>query len=461
MTTAFADYPIGLIQPHPLNVRHTAVADDEMVASIRARGVETPVILGPDTGDGVRHLIAGNRRHDGALKAGLGSMPAVLRDDLVTDAQQIEAMVVENIHRSDLTVIEQAEAYEQLELFGADAAAIAEITGVSTATIKQRLKLTALPDRAKDKLHAGEASITDALALLEFEDDHELHAALTAALGTNDFSWQVRQARDLRDRRARNDSAAAKLRDDYGIPAARHDDDPAPWALSRFYGTETGLREPEAHPECLAYVNPGSDSYTAAYLVCLDRASHETGEQTTDSPERAAREAEWAAQQEEIARVAAERAAAAVVRNEAIREQVAAALPAKPTVASAKRLTAVAAAALPGMFLTGDLINTVTVSAWDRAFGLEHGAVTWAERNELAAATALRATTDPATARELLVVLLTMLIDDTITNSSDGDSDIAAVGGAAWDWLTSTGYELSSIDEQVHADATSTGDEDE
>lgn len=461
MTTTFADYPIGLIRPHPLNVRHTAVADDEMVASIRVRGVETPVILGPDIGDGIRYLIAGNRRHDGAVKAGLESMPAVLRDDLVTDAQQIEAMVVENIHRADLSVIEQAEAYEQLELFGADAAAIAEITGVSTTTVKQRLKLTGLPDKAKDKLHAGEASITDALALLDFEDDHEIHARLTAALGTSDFGWQVRQAREVRERRVRNAAEAARLRDEYGISEASRNDDPTPAYLTRFYGLEGGadLRQPEGHPECLAYVVPDPNSYSSPSLVCLNPDSH-----LRDDPaasERSARDAEREEQREELARRAAERAAAAAARNEAVREQVAAALPAKPTAASAKRLTAVAAAALPGVFLNGELINVVSVSAWDRGFGLEHGSVSWAERNELAAATALRATTDPATARELLIALLTMLIDDTLTNHAQADADVAAVGTTAWDWLTGTGYQLSSIDEKVRAEAMALDDDED
>ncbi|WP_067428459.1 ParB/RepB/Spo0J family partition protein [Nocardioides jensenii] len=86
--TTFAIVPIDQVAPHPRNIRRSAVADEELVSSVLEAGIHEPVLLGPEDADGVRFLIAGNRRYDAAVKAGLTSLPAMLRDDLDTEAKQ-------------------------------------------------------------------------------------------------------------------------------------------------------------------------------------------------------------------------------------------------------------------------------------------------------------------------------------------------------------------------------------
>jgi hypothetical protein len=102
------------IKAHPANPRRKAIADDEMVASIKGQGLIQPIVVAPAAeGDGYV-VIAGHRRLDGMKKARKRTTPAIVRTDLTSDAQQIEAAVVENVHRVDLSPMEEAEAFEQL-----------------------------------------------------------------------------------------------------------------------------------------------------------------------------------------------------------------------------------------------------------------------------------------------------------------------------------------------------------
>ncbi len=84
---------------------------------------------------------------------------------------------MENLLRTDISEVEEAQAYEQLVLGGMDAKVIAAKTGRSLRTVKSRLKLNDLPEKAREQLHDGQATLADAQALLEFADDHEASAA--------------------------------------------------------------------------------------------------------------------------------------------------------------------------------------------------------------------------------------------------------------------------------------------
>src|SRR5207237_758715 len=78
--------PLDQIHAHENNPRRHVVADDEMVDSIRAVGVLTPVTVAPALdGDGYT-MIGGHRRESGARAAGLTQIPAIIREDLVTEA---------------------------------------------------------------------------------------------------------------------------------------------------------------------------------------------------------------------------------------------------------------------------------------------------------------------------------------------------------------------------------------
>ncbi len=204
MTTVLADTPINAITVHPRNPRRALGDLDDLTESIREKGILEPLIIAPWPTDARRRgrkvphvLIAGHRRLAAAKAAGLTTVPTIHRDDLTTTTLQVEAMLIENLHRADLTPVEEAEAYQMLLDLGLDEKTIATQVGQPVSRVKSRAKLIALPEPAKAKLHHGQTTITDALALLEFAGDQDTLTRLTKALATTSFAWQLREAQGL------------------------------------------------------------------------------------------------------------------------------------------------------------------------------------------------------------------------------------------------------------------------
>lgn len=156
-------------------------------------------------------LIAGHRRTAAAAVAGLDQLPGIIRYDLKTEADQVMAMLVENLQRTDLTPIEEAEAYQQLELFGFKPAQIAKKTGRSKATVDRRLSLTKLSEEIQGKVQAHEITLGDAEALVEFNSDPKTTAELERYLGTPNWRWAIERARHDRDKAASAVRARAQL----------------------------------------------------------------------------------------------------------------------------------------------------------------------------------------------------------------------------------------------------------
>ena len=112
------EVPIGSIEPNPHQPRkhfdEESLAD--LAASIREIGVLQPILIRPIE-PGKYYLIAGERRWRAARRAGLATIPAIVRatDELAS----MEQALVENLHRQDLSPLEEASAYQQLlEDFG-------------------------------------------------------------------------------------------------------------------------------------------------------------------------------------------------------------------------------------------------------------------------------------------------------------------------------------------------------
>lgn len=456
----FALYPIEKVAPHPNNVRRVAKASPEMIDSVRSQGILEPVILGPEGPDGVRFLIAGNVRHHAAVEAGLTVLPAVLRDDLATEAQQVEAMLVENLHRTDLTAVEEADAYEQLQLFGMDVAAIAAATGRSKATVKNRLKLVDLPESARAKVHEGQATIADAEALLAFTDSPDVQAELTEMLGRKDFAWMVQNKRDALKRRTRNEKKIEEFKDLGAVEADPTDDC---WHLSRF--SDELLREASGHThtECLGYRHHGIDSYSEPYLVCLSPASHDDepgdGDGLTALQRQAEQSAKWAAQQEARAAQQEAKMAATKVRVDHIAGALEQLLSSHKT--TAQHLAAATRAFLPSMLFNTMLEELVDDVLLDHALGLNTDTSTgsrWqvyqAARQERGAYLATDASHGEVLAA--LAGVLAVFLEQALSFNSDGlapqDEDgpaLQALAGIAWEWLTASGYQLSSVDEEI------------
>jgi ParB family chromosome partitioning protein len=208
------DIDIDAISPNPYQPRleMDSEALETLAASIRVHGVIQPLVVtqGPERGRFV--LIAGERRWRAARLAGLGAVPAVVKD--AVPRAMLELALVENVVRADLAPLEEAAAYRQLiDDFGLTQAAVAERVGRSRASVTNTLRLLALPDRVQQALGAGEISEGHARSLLGLPTAPEQVAALEWVFARRKI-WCVAGPRanplpaDLRDRTPRLEARA-------------------------------------------------------------------------------------------------------------------------------------------------------------------------------------------------------------------------------------------------------------
>ncbi len=203
----FATIPVDEIEPNPDQPRR--MFDDEALAalaeSIAEVGVLQPISVRPKD-DGGYVIIAGERRWRAARRAGLSTIPAMIRQ---TDAEEaLTQALVENIQREDLTPLEEAAAYRQLlEDFGMSHEELGARVGKSRPAITNTLRLLALPASIQGMLERGEITAGHARALLGIEDRaYAEHIARRAA----EEGWSVRQVEDAA--RARKEASPRKAR---------------------------------------------------------------------------------------------------------------------------------------------------------------------------------------------------------------------------------------------------------
>ena len=171
--SALREVPISSIRPSALQPRthFDEEAMSALAASIRELGVLQPVLVRPVDPDGDEYeLIAGERRWRAARRAGLQTIPVLVRE-VSADAQSLEQALVENLHREDLGPLEEAAAYQQLiDDFGHTHEEVATRVGKSRATVTNTLRLLQLPTGVQRALADGSISAGHARALLGTPD---------------------------------------------------------------------------------------------------------------------------------------------------------------------------------------------------------------------------------------------------------------------------------------------------
>ena len=156
---------------HPNRFQPRTYFDEALVASVRAQGIIQPLVVTPE-GEGYA-IIAGERRWRAARKAGLEAVPVVIRQ-VTDDRELLELALVENLQRSDLNPIEEAEAYAALqEKFGLSQEEVAARVGKARTTVTNALRLLRLPDEVLDLLREGRLTAGQARPLLGIEDPEE------------------------------------------------------------------------------------------------------------------------------------------------------------------------------------------------------------------------------------------------------------------------------------------------
>ena len=146
---------IDLIQRNPRQPREKFDVEEleNLSASIREHGVIQPLIVAPGK-NGIYILIAGERRLQASRKAGLKTVPVVIRH--ATDQQLLELALIENLQREDLNAIEKAEAYQHLaKEFKMSHEAIAARVGKSRVAITNTLLLLDASAAVKQALVDG------------------------------------------------------------------------------------------------------------------------------------------------------------------------------------------------------------------------------------------------------------------------------------------------------------------
>ncbi|WP_226997978.1 ParB/RepB/Spo0J family partition protein [Pediococcus damnosus] len=164
------------IRPNPYQPRHSfdSKALRELANSIQASGVFQPIIVRQPVSKANQYeLIAGERRYRAAKMAGLHTIPALISQ--LNDAETMEAAVIENLQREDLTPLEEAQAYDSLMAkLNFTQAQVSEKLGKSRPYIANYLRLLRLPKTIKDMLQAGDLSMGQARTLLALKDRHKL-----------------------------------------------------------------------------------------------------------------------------------------------------------------------------------------------------------------------------------------------------------------------------------------------
>jgi ParB family chromosome partitioning protein len=155
--------PIAELKPSGLNPRREFAETElkELADSIRAKGLVQPIVVRPDRKRGGYEIVAGERRWRAAQRAGVHTVPAIVRD--IGDVEALEFALIENVQRADLNPMEEAAGYNELiEKHGYTQEKLSEVVGKSRSHVGNTLRLLKLPDAVQalvrdGRLHAGAA----------------------------------------------------------------------------------------------------------------------------------------------------------------------------------------------------------------------------------------------------------------------------------------------------------------
>jgi ParB family chromosome partitioning protein len=207
--------PVEFLKPNPRNPRRnfSEAELDELVASIKERGVIQPIVVRPVRGVADSfEIIAGERRWRAAQRAELHDVPIVSID--ATDGEALELAIIENVQRSDLNPIEEAMGYLALmDEFDHSQEEIAKIVGKSRSHVANMMRLLKLSDNVKGYIHSGKLTAGHARMLVGQPNAEEIaEDIINRGLNVRQVEALARksgqeQAREIRPKRRTGKSA--------------------------------------------------------------------------------------------------------------------------------------------------------------------------------------------------------------------------------------------------------------
>ena len=179
--TIIQNIRLFLITPSPMNPRKTFNEDElkELADNIEKQGLLQPITVRPARGrnvdetNAVYEIVCGERRYRACSMLKLETIPCIVRE--MTDDEALDAMITENLQRRDVDPIEEAVAFNILNIRGQSVADIAERFGKSAAYVNNRMRLTSLIEPLRQALSNGQLPLGGAylLARLNKEEQQE------------------------------------------------------------------------------------------------------------------------------------------------------------------------------------------------------------------------------------------------------------------------------------------------
>ena len=174
--------PISSLQPNARNPRRIFPDTEleELASSLRERGIIQPIVARALRGvPDMFEIIAGERRWRAAQRAGLHEVPVVIIE--ATDGEALQLAIVENVQRTDLNPLEEAEGYRSLiRDFSHSQDDVARMVGKSRSHVANMLRLQTLPDRVKEHINSGRLTAGAARALIGHHDAERLADEIVA-----------------------------------------------------------------------------------------------------------------------------------------------------------------------------------------------------------------------------------------------------------------------------------------
>ncbi|QBI97731.1 ParB-like nuclease domain protein [Gordonia phage Dogfish] len=268
-TTELVQLKPSQLVPHPKNIRGDVGDVSSLADSIAAQGIREPLIVAPNGKPDRYILIAGHRRLAAAKKNRLKTVPCVIDHGLIDEADQIAAMLAENVERQDLTAVEEADGVALLLDLNLNQKQIASRTGMSSSRVRNRVKVSKLSDDVKARLNEHDVTLADAVFIADHADHPGDLAELENALGTNNWAVakQKQQDRDAERKRAaaiRKAAEAAGIEVVTGWDARRELNSSAPEKLGTTHGAM--VRNEYAWPVAAVVLETAQRADTVAYL---------------------------------------------------------------------------------------------------------------------------------------------------------------------------------------------------
>ncbi|MCA1662725.1 MAG: ParB/RepB/Spo0J family partition protein [Myxococcales bacterium] len=213
---------------------------NELAESIKNQGLVQPLVVRKrsDGEGGGFWLIAGERRWRAAQRAGLKSIPVVVKD--VQAKEAYELTLVENLQREDLNPIEEAEAYQRLSSeFGYTQEQLALRVGKDRATVANALRLLKLPQKVRNLVAGDELQMGHARALLGLEQEAAIERAAARVVQKQ---LSVRQTEEL----VRRERGEVKAKKPTALPQSTASTRDLEQKLERAFGTKVRLAQKTA-----------------------------------------------------------------------------------------------------------------------------------------------------------------------------------------------------------------------